>query len=49
LAAEAAVAVRDLFVREENEVIRHAMKPIIPAIVTRKTPAETAAGTRCCD
>src|SRR5260370_8881594 len=42
----AAAAVRELFVRGENEVMRHAMKPNIAKRKTKNTPTDAVAGLR---
>src|SRR5260370_23631684 len=41
-----AAAVRELFVRGENEVMRHAMKPNIANRKTKNTPTDAVAGLR---
>src|SRR5712691_9107460 len=42
----AAAVVRELFVRDENEVMRHAMKPNIANRKTKNTPTDLVADLR---
>src|SRR6266478_5423730 len=42
----AAAAVRELFVRDENEVMRHTMKPNIANRKTKNTPTDAVADLR---